>query len=234
MKTWFRIGLGMAVLMLASVVEIYAQNIFFPTKEGTVLVYQFKKKGRDKVTHYSRLTIKNVKGTETGKSISYVTEILNINRNPLSETPVTGEVTVKNDVITMDMSHLLLNMPLAKATKVEITGIRMELPANLQPGQSIKDSNMTIIVDMGISTMKTSCVSTGGKCEAIEDVTVSAGTFKCYKITQTVATTIYAILNSTTSSRSAIWYAPGIGTVKNEQYDDKGKVERSMELAEVN
>jgi hypothetical protein len=71
-----------------------------------------------------------------------------------------------------------------------------------------------------------------GKCEAIEDVTVPAGTFKCHKITQTVATTGY-IGRKEVISKTVSWYAPGIGTVKTETYDAKDKLQGSTELVEL-
>jgi hypothetical protein len=112
---------------------------------------------------------------------------------------------------------------------MEITGVPMELPGNLQAGQKIKDSNVTASIDMGIMKMDTVIKMTDGQCLAVEDVTVPAGTFKCHKITQTVTTTV---LGKNVVTRNVSWYAPGIGTVKTEDYDKADKLASSQVLFE--
>jgi len=105
------------------------------------------------------------------------------------------------------------------------------LPNNMQPGQTLKDADVTMSMDMGIMKLKTTMKMTDGKCLAIEDVTTSAGTFTCPKITQTVST---SVMGKNSTSRTVSWYAPGIGTVKTETYDDKGQLKSSTELVEMN
>jgi hypothetical protein len=69
-----------------------------------------------------------------------------------------------------------------------------------------------------------------GKCVAIEDVKVPAGTFKCRKITVKATT---PVMGTTTVLTNTMWEAPNIGTVKSETYYDKiGLVSRS-ELVEI-
>jgi len=101
-----------------------------------------------------------------------------------------------------------MGVKLHKGVKMEVSGTPMELPKNLQVGQRLKDSNINMTMDLGI--MKTTAVvkMTDGRCLAIENVTVSAGKFKCHKITQTVTTTAMGV-NSVT--RIVSWYyAPGV------------------------
>jgi hypothetical protein len=85
-------------------------------------------------------------------------------------------------------------------------------------------------IDMVITKMRTVMKMTDGKCLAIESVTVPAGTFTCHKITQTVSTTV---MRRDVVTRTVSWYAPGIGTVKTETYDNKDKLQSSMELVQV-
>jgi len=230
MKTSFlKFGVWMTILMFASSVGAYAQNVFFPTKAGMVLVYE-RKNGSGKTEGFTKQTIKNVEGAGNNMTISYVAEMLDKNRksaNPPAEMPF--QVTIKNGIMILDMNQMFAGMQ-KSGVKAEISGVPMELPNNLQPGQALKDADVTMSLDMGIMKMKTTMKMTDGKCLAIEDVTVPAGTFKCHKITQTVTTTV---LGKTSAGRSVSWYAPGVGTVKTESYDGKDKLQSSMELAEM-
>ncbi len=221
----------MTAFAITSATGVYAQNTFFPTKAGTVLVYA-QKNGKGKVESYSRQTIKDVEGSGSNMAISYVMESLDKNQKPQSNPPVEVpcKVIIKDDVVILDMNQMFAGQQKDQQVKMEITGVPMELPGNMQPGQALKDADMTMTLDMGIMKMKTVIKMTDGKCLAIEDVTVPAGTFKCHKITQTVTTTI---MKRDVTAKSISWYAPGVGTVKNESYDDKDKLQSSMELYSV-
>jgi hypothetical protein len=208
---------------------MYAQNTFFPTKAGMIQVYE-NKNTKGNTESFVRQTIKNVEGSGNNMTISYVAESLDKNRKPLlAEIPYT--VTVKDGVVILDMNQFFAGMLQQDQPLVEITGVPMELPGDMQPGQSLKDAEMTMTLNLGIMKMKTVMKMTDGKCLAIEAVTVPAGTFESHKITQTVSTTA---LKKTTKTRTVSWYAPGIGTVKSETYDDKDKLMSSIELVEIN
>jgi len=218
-----------AILMIASITGASAQNVFFPTKTGAVMVY-VQKDAKGKPKSYSKMTIKNVEGSGDNMTISYMTEILDNNRksaNPPSE--ISLKVIIKNGVVAFDMKEMFADQLKDQQVQIEITGVPLELPNNLQPGQSLKDADVTMNMDMGVFKMKMSMQMTDGKCEAIEDVTVPAGTFTCRKISQTVSTTI---MGKTIKSRSVSWYAPGIGKVKTESYGDKNTLQGSTELVE--
>ena len=231
MKTLFRFGIWMTLLMIASTAGVYAQNAFFPTKVGTVLVYA-QKNAKGKPDSYSKLTIKDVEGSGSNMTISYVTEVLDKDRkstNPPTEVPL--KMVIKDGVMILDMKEMFAGQQKDQQMQVEITGMPMEMPINMQPGQSLKDADVTMTVDMVFMKLKTTMKMTDGKCLAIEDVTVPAGTFACHKITQTVSTTI---MKKNVVTRTVSWYAPGIGTVKTETYSDKDQLKGSTELVEMN
>jgi len=58
---------------------------------------------------------------------------------------------------------------------------------------------------------------------------VKAGEFKAFKLTGDVSGTIIGIKVNT---KSADWYAYGVGLVKSESYDKKGDLKSVMELVE--
>ena len=231
MKTKLRFSMVTVILMIASVTATHAQNTFFPTKAGMVQVYE-QKNDKGKTQSYSKTSIKNVEGSGNNMTISYVTEILDKNKksaNPPVEVPC--KVIIKNGVMILDMNQMFAGMQKDAGLKVEITGVPMELPSNMQPGQSLKDAEMTMSIDMAIMKMKTTVKMTDGKCLAIENVTVPAGTFTCHKIAQTVSTTV---MGKNVVSQTVSWYAPGVGTVKSETYNGKNQLQSSMELVEMN
>jgi hypothetical protein len=219
-----------AMLLTLPAAGLFAQNAFFAAKKGMALTYR-NMDAKGKTTGYSVMTIKDVKGSGANMSITYGMQALDSNRKPLKDLPgeQTLTVEVKNNVVIFDINQLIPAGLTQQGAKMEITGVPMELPGNLQVGQKIKDSNVTASIDMGFMKMDTVIKMTDGQCLAIEDVTVPAGTFKCYKITQTVTTTT---LMGAIVTRNVSWYAPGIGTVKTEDYDKADKLSSSQVLFE--
>ena len=70
-----------------------------------------------------------------------------------------------------------------KDMKFNITGDKLDIPANPKRGQELKNGTVQIIATSEGSpmTMKMSITISNRKVAAIEDITVPAGTFKCVK-----------------------------------------------------
>ena len=213
--------------VMMTVVGVFAQNMFFPSKEGLVLLYSnLDAKGR--VESYTRQTIRNVEGSGNNLSVTYVGQALDKNRNPLSELEIPFTVTINNGVVEWDMKNFVAITP-ETANFIEIEGDKLRIPSTLSPGDKLNDVKYTMTLNMGIK-IRTEISLTEQQCLAIEDVTVPAGTFKCHKVTQTSAATA---MRRTTTTKTISWYAPNIGTVKSETYDEKGRLQSSMALHAV-
>jgi len=220
----------MTMFIIAIGAGLYAQNSFFPSKAGMMLTYS-NNDAKGNTQSYSVLTIKDVKGSGKNMTITYGANTLDKNRKPLSSTgDMTYKVVIKDGVMIMDINQMIPAQMRDQGVKVDATGMPMELPDNLKPGQSIKNSEATITMDLGIMKMSSVVRMTEGKCLAIEDVKVPAGTFKCHKITQKITVTA---MNTTTVETLVSWYAPNIGTVKTETYDDKNKLISGSVLTEL-
>jgi hypothetical protein len=222
--------LFMTMLVIAVCAGLYAQDSFFPAKAGVVLTYA-NNDAKGNTESYTVLTIKDVKGSGKNMTITYGAKTLDKNRKPSQSSP--GEqilkVTIKDDVTILDINQTVPGDMRGQGVKIEAKGTPMELPNNLKPGQALKISNITVTMDLGV--MKTSSVvKTEGKCLAIEDVKVPAGTFKCHKITQK---SIITVLNTNTVQTTISWYAPNIGTVKTEGYDENNKLTSGSVLVEL-
>ena len=220
----------LVLLVIAAMIAaggVSAQNIFFPAKEGMKLTYaNLNAKGN--VDSYTLQTIKKVEGSGDNLIISYVGQMLDKNRRPSSDNPLEIPYTVKivNGVVEWDMKAF--GAPGTEAF-IEIEGDKLRIPSNLEPGSKLDDVKFTMTLNMGFK-VRTEIVLSNQECVAVEDLTVPAGTFKCYKVTQTSTATV---MRKTVITKGITWYAPGIGSVKSESYDDKNKLQSSNVLHAV-
>ncbi len=212
-------------------ITVVAQESFFPTKTGTVVVYKsYDKKG--KVTSGSKITISNVQGTPDNMSITYEIESLDAKDALVFKDQVT--IIQKGDVMYFDMSNFLNKAAFQKdgqiPAEVKITGNSMEIPMNATAGTVLPDASVLMEMKMGFINMKMSANVPNRKVEGWEDVTVKGGTFNCCKFSEDVTATT---LGMNIKSRTVDWYAKGVGVVKSETYDKKGDIESTRELVEL-
>jgi hypothetical protein len=208
-----------------------SQEIFFPTKEGTVLVYKtFDKK--DKVTHLVRYTIKHVNISGSDMDITYLIESLDPNEKLIYNDEIT--IHKKGDKLYFDMSNFINKAAFQQngemPAEIQVTGNNMEIPSDPKPGDLLPDANVEMGMKIGFINMKMSAQVTNRKVVAIEDITVKAGTFKGYKFSSDVTATAMGIKMK---SNNTDWYAKGTGIVKTESYDKNGKLQSYTELIEV-
>jgi hypothetical protein len=218
-------------VIILSVMVLKAQETFFPTKEGTVLVYKtFDKK--DKLTSTVQYTIKHVNISGTNIDITYLCESI----DPKDKLVFKEEITIhqKDDVLYLDMSNFINKAAFQQngeiPANIEVTGNNMEIPMNPNPGDVLPDASVVMALKMGFINMKVSADVTNRKVEAIEDVTVKAGTFKAYKFSCDVNSSAMGIK---VKAKNNDWYAKGIGTVKTESFDKEGKLQSHTELVEL-
>jgi len=212
-------------------IVLNAQETFFPTKEGTILVYKsFDKK--DKVTNTIKYTIKHVTISGSNMDITYLCESI----DPKDKLVFKEEITIhqKGDKIYFDMGNFINKAAFQQngeiPAEVEVKGNEMEIPLNPNPGDVLPNANVEMSVKMGFINMKMSADIVNRKVEAIEDVTVKGGTFKCYKLSCDVNA---VAMGMKVKSRSIDWYAKGVGTVKTESFDKNGNLQSHTELVEL-
>jgi hypothetical protein len=222
--------LFLAVFFAAMMLK--AQETFFPTKEGTVLVYKtFDKKNN--LTNLLRYTIKEVKTQGDNMDITYLCESIDPKDKPLFKEEIT--IHQKGDKIYFDMSNFINKAAFQQngqiPPEVQVKGNELQIPLNPQPGETLPDANVEMALKMGFVNMKMFAELTNRKVEAVEDVTVSAGTFNAYRLSCDVSSSAMGIKSK---SRNIDWYAKGIGTVKTENFDKNGKLQSHTELIQVN
>jgi hypothetical protein len=210
---------------------LQAQNTFFPTKEGTVLTYKsFDKK--DKLTFEVKYTIKKVNISGNDLDITYLCESLDNKEKLVFKEEIT--IHQSGDVLYLDMGNFINKAAFQQEgeipAEVEVKGNNMQIPLNPQPGQTLPDANVEMSMKMGFVNMWVAADITNRKVESIEDITVAAGNFNCYKFTSDINSVALGIK---VKASSAEWYAKGIGTIKSETYDKNGKLVSHMELVSI-
>jgi len=226
MKKLFLFG---AFIFIGMVLK--AQEIFFPTKEGTVLVYKMFDK-KDNVTNTTKYTIMHINRNGSDMDITYLVESI----DPKEKLLFKEEITIhqKGDMLYCDMSNFVNKAAFQQngeiPAEIQVTGNNMEIPSNPKPGDMLPDANVEMAMKMGFINMKISAQVTNRKVEAIEDITVKAGTFKGYKFSSEVNASAMGIKVKT---NNIDWYAKGVGIVKTESYDKNGKLHSHRELIEL-
>ena len=208
-----------------------AQETFFPTKEGTVLIYKnFDKK--DKLTTTLQYTVKHVAISGSNMDITYLCESFDPKEKPIFKENIT--IHKKGDKLYLDMSNFINKAAFQQngqiPAEIQVTGNDMEMPSNPSPGDVLPDANVAMALKIGFINMKMAADVTNRKVESIEDITVKGGTFNCYKFSSEVNSSAMGIKMH---SKNFDWYAKGIGTVKNENYDKNGNMQSHCELVEV-
>ncbi|MDR0436760.1 MAG: hypothetical protein LBH22_00505 [Bacteroidales bacterium] len=223
-----KIKLLLVTAFVTSTAALHAQNIFFPTKTGTVLMFA-QKDDHGAITGYLRQTLNAVEGSNDNMTIHYLYESMDKNHTTLVEVPC--EMLIKDGMMIFDLKYPFVGKLKSSNEKIiGVTGTPLQFPNNLMPGETLKDAHMNANIARGIINVHVDVSMTDGKCVDIEEVTVPAGTFKSHKITQTVAITK---LGSTDHTYVVSWGAPNVGIVKSETYDGNHQLLNSMELVEM-
>jgi hypothetical protein len=221
------------VMVVVAAVGAFAGDVFFPTKKGTVLVMA-SLDAKGKVESYGRTTVKDVKGAGDNLTVVCQIEVLDKKRQPEKNiAPIEYTMQVVNGTVVADINSIL-KLPVAADVGGAITfsGDTLRIPSKIKPGDKFKDAKMTMTMDIGMMKMVTEIAVTDFKCLAVESVTVPAGTFEAYKITQTVTTT-NKMVNVAQKVTAVSWNAFGVGPVKTVVTDENGKVQSTAELHEI-
>ena len=210
-----------------------AQDCFkyFPTKKGTSLEYtNYDKKGKT-----ISVTVRTVidKKTEKGQTtIDY----------RIATTPADEDTTMVRDFsIVCKNGKLYVNLASmfdansmtnnSKGMDVEIEGSNVEMPNNPKVGQKLDGGEVKINFENdGETAMSFTTEISNRKVESIEDITTSAGTFHCFKISYDSEVTMGFIK---VKNKAAQWYTKKYGMIKSETYNKRGKLSSYSLLTKI-
>lgn len=189
-------------------------STYYPFEEGAKFeITSFNKKGKkENVVNYEVTTIKNNIATIKTK----------VSDNKGKElTTLEYSVTCNDNSISIDFKSLM-NPDLFKQYKdveIEMSGTNVELPNSLEVGQTLKDANLKMVMNMSGIKMNMSVDMMNRKVDGKESVTTEAGTFDCFALSYNTEMKI----GVKTSFKIKEWIAEGVGVVKSETYNKKGK-----------
>lgn len=208
-----------------------AVEIFFPSKKGTVLEYK-NYDNKDRETGMTRYTITEVNKSGDDMDITYLIESMDKDKKIQFEEEIT--VSYKNKKLHLDMTSVFKQSILKEKGEIpkqlEFSGNDIITPSNLNIGDTLPDANVNMAVKKGILNIKIAINITDRRVEALENISVSAGSFEAYKISSIFSAKASIINRSSTSNE---WLAKGIGTIKSEKYDKKGRLESYTELVSI-
>jgi hypothetical protein len=139
------------------------------------------------------------------------------------------QVNCSGDVVSIDFKSMMSQHSLKQFENLEteVTGTNLDLPNNLSVGQELPDASMNIKINMSGINMETAININNRKVIGKEDVTTPAGTFNCYVISYS---TDLSTMGMNQSSNAKQWITEGVGMVKQEDYNKKGKISSSSLL----
>lgn len=225
MKTIKTVLLGVVAISISQNVSAQDCSTFYPFSEGTTWeITNYSKKGKaEAVTNYAISEVKTEGDTEIATLQAKVSD----NKG---ETIIDSsyDIECSGDTVSIDFKSLMNAMMAQQYGEMDVTftGTDINLPNNLSVGQILDDADMKMNMNMGGIGMNINVEMTNRKVVARENVTTPAGTYDCFVLTYT--TKVKMGMARTFSGKQ--WIAPGVGMVKQEDYNKKGKVTSSSEL----
>lgn len=202
----------------------HAQNDcepYMPTEEGSTweLTHYSKK---DKITGSTRYEL--LEKTTTGDSITFKIKATSFDEKGEEIYVNEFESYCRGGVFEMDMSSKLNGETMSAYESMDVTVDATDFPLpNLDEvaGTPLEDGTLTVQVGMnGVNTFKMVIEVTDRLVAGRETMETTAGTFDCVKISQTVKTRMIVKIQASSNE----WYAPGVGVVRTESFDKKGRL----------
>ncbi|MAP54517.1 hypothetical protein [Altibacter sp.] len=216
------------LFVLISTSFVWSQNScskFYPFSEGvTSQITTYNKKGD--VAAIVNYKVTNVSSNGSAETATMFSTIEDHKGERIAET--TYDVTCRDNVVSIDFKSMMNPQIFEQfgEMKYDISGTNIDLPNDLSVGQSLPDADMKMKIDMGGINMNMNVAMKDRNVVGKESVTTPAGTFECFVITYT--SEVKMGMNQTGTAKQ--WIAEGVGMVKQEDYNNKGKVMSSSLL----
>ena len=202
----------------------FSQNAckaFYPFEEGvTFEMTNYNKKGKKEGAV-------NYEVTRIEDNIATIQTIIYDDKGK-EITTTSYQIMCDGHKISIDFKSMM-NADMFKQYKdmdMDITGTNVELPNDLQVGQSLKDANMNIAINMGGMIMNMSVDMLNRKVNKKESITTPAGTFNCFALSYDSEMKMGIKMKFKIKE----WIAEGVGVVKSESFSKNGKLMGYSEL----
>ncbi len=169
----------------------------------------------------------DAKGNETSTSVTKVNSVSGADGNYQVNQTITLYMGGTQFMKPMEIDAVIkdgnASVALGGGMAVEMSSSVPVIPARLAVGLEL-DCGEIVVTVAGIKTTQT---IESHKVVAREELTTPAGTFDCYVVEQ-VYTAKMAFIKAKGSQK--VWYARGVGNVKTETYDKRGKLSSAQIL----
>ncbi|WP_420400781.1 hypothetical protein [Flagellimonas sp.] len=202
---------------------------YYPMEEGVSMTYtSFNRKGKEDSTVEYKVIDVQESSSETKATLS-----MELKAKKGGVFTSNYDLTCRGDKVIIDFETLMNQQMMGQfgGTEVDITGHDIELPNNLSVGQELADAYVNVSGSLGGAfnvDMKVEQVNR--KVEKKENVTTPAGSFDCYVVYSDTKT---KMMVGTQTFSSRMWLAEDVGIVKQESYNQNGKLMGSMQLTSL-
>lgn len=215
----FNVLLSLVLFSIAG----FAQNCdtYIPWEVGKKITTQ-SYDSKDKLTGSSTSQVLSI--TELVGKTEAVVEAESFDKKGVSIGKGQLKYYCSGDVFEIDMKSLLNQEQMAgfEEMTIEYKMENMSYPKSMLAGTTLKDGFVESVISnqgMTIMTMRVDVINT--KVEAVESITVPAGTFTAYKISSDIVSKTGFI---TINMKSVQWMVVGLGAVRSESYNKKGSL----------
>ena len=216
------------VFMQALIASAQDCVLYMPMKQGTKWELQHFD-GKNKLTSTSKNEVKA--SDAIGSKIKLVIESESFDGKGASQGKNTYTAGCENGIFFLDMRGNIdpNGMSNFKNMQVNITADNLDFPPNMQAGQDLKPGKFLLEAQMpGMpGGFKMTVDVFNRKVEGTESIITPAGTFECVLISYEMKTFMMVEI----ITKGVEWYAKGVGLVKSETFDSKGKPTSSSVLS---
>ncbi len=225
MKTIY--GISALLMMIFSFQTVEAQDCtnFFPMQENTLLEYTSYDQ-KDKVE--GKNTTKVVEKSVDGEVVEI--QVYNTLEDKKGEIISEGTYFMKceDGKLYVDLSSRfqdvfkpIEDMEENMNVEAEFSGTELIIPNDLSEGQMLPDANIEASINTGPMKLKTFVNITNRRVIGSDRLETAAGIFDCIKISSDIQT---KAMGMGFNGQTIEWVAEGVGTIKSESLNKKGKL----------
>ena len=204
-------------------------EFYFPTEKGTIVeTTYFDKKDKETSKLYQKVLDYSSSNGVTEVKIENRVETDDMDSAFFQEYSVRCE----NGEFYINMDSYLSQEALSpyQSMEMDIQTEEMTIPSNLSKGQTLKEGSVSVkISNSGIKIMTMTVHVTNRKVEGFEKIITPAGTFDCVKISYDMEMKMIFKVKAS----GIQWFSKGVGVVKSENYNKKGKLESTQMITKI-
>ena len=201
-----------------------SQEPYFCVEKGAKLEYT-QRATNGKVEEYVQMEVLDVQNLDTLTTISYNSTVLNGKRQPKSDVAMNLVANISSDTLSINLVEsiaLLMEDIAGKDVDEDIfkmSGDAILLPSNMKVGDQLPDSYISIeVMFLNIN------ISVTDRVALREEVLITdLGVYPCMVIKE--RTVCSGMVGFNKNAITLTWYSRGVGMVKQEKYNKKGKLE---------